>query len=83
LSAEGARNSKPLASNTFRWENRTSATQTWAELQTYLTEKWLERKQYSATTAKKWRFKEAALQAQEAAAAEEEGEMQAILFAML
>jgi hypothetical protein len=34
------------------WENRTSATQTWAALQTYFTEKWLERKQYSATTAK-------------------------------
>ena len=34
------------------WENRTSAMQTWAELQTYFTEKWLERKQYSAITAK-------------------------------
>jgi hypothetical protein len=43
----------------------------------------LERKQYSATTAKQSRFKEAALQAQEAAAAEEEGETQAMLFAML
>ena len=64
------------------WKNRTSATQTWAELQTYFTEKWLERKQYSATT-KQSRFKEAALQAQEAAAAEEEGETQAMLFAML
>jgi hypothetical protein len=60
------------------WENRTSATQTWTELQTYFTEKWLERKQYSATTAKQSPFKEAALQAQEAAAAEEEGETQAI-----
>jgi hypothetical protein len=65
------------------WENRTSATQTWTELQTYFTEKWLERKQYSATTAKQSRLKEAALQAQEAAAAEEEGETQAMLFAML
>jgi len=65
------------------WENKTSATQTWAALQTYFTEKWLERKQNSATTAKQSRFKEAALQAQEAAAAEEEGEMQAMLFAML
>ena len=27
------------------WENRTSATQTWTELQTYFTEKWLEQKQ--------------------------------------
>ena len=65
------------------WENRTSATQTWAALQTYFTEKWLERKQYSATMAKQSQFKEAALQAQEAAAAEEEGKMQAMLFAML
>lgn len=65
------------------WENKTSAAQTWAALQAYFTEKWLERKQYSATTAKQSRFKEAALQAQEAAAAEEEGETQAMLFAML
>ena len=40
-------------------------------------------KQYSATTAKQSRFKEAALLAQETAAAEEEGESQAMLFAML
>jgi hypothetical protein len=52
------------------WENRTSATQTWAALQTYFTEKWLERKQYSSTTAKQSQFKEAALQTQETAAAE-------------
>ena len=65
------------------WENKLAADQTWAALQTYFTEKWLERKQYSATTAKQSRFKEAALQAQEAAAAEEEGETQAMLFAML
>ena len=57
--------------------------QTWTALQTYFTEKWLERKQYSATTAKQSRFKEAALLAQETAAAEEEGELQAMLFAML
>jgi len=65
------------------WENKPAADQTWAALQAYFTEKWLERKQYSATTAKQSRFKEAALQAQEAAAAEEEGETQAMLFAML
>jgi len=65
------------------WENRTSATQTWAALQTYFTETWLERKQYSSTTAKQSRFKEAALHAQETAAAEEEGKTQAMLFAML
>jgi hypothetical protein len=65
------------------WENKTMAQQTWAALQMYFTDKWLERKQYSATTAKQSRFKEAALLAQETAAAEEEGESQAMLFAML
>jgi len=40
-------------------------------------------KQYSTTTAKQSRFKEAALLTQETAAAEEEGESQAMLFAML
>jgi hypothetical protein len=65
------------------WENKTPAAQTWAALQAYFTEKWLERKQYSATTAKQSRFKEAALLAQETAAAEEEGETQALLFTML
>ena len=69
--------------NMVAWENRTSTMQTWTELQTYFTEKWLEQKQYSATMAKQSHFKEAALQAQEAAAAEEEGETQAMLFAML
>jgi hypothetical protein len=34
------------------WENKPPAVQTWAKLQTYFTKKWLERKQYSATTAK-------------------------------
>ena len=65
------------------WENKPPAAQTWAALQAYFTEKWLERKQYSATTAKQSRFKEAALLAQETAAAEEEGETQALLFTML
>jgi hypothetical protein len=65
------------------WENKTPAQQTWANLQTYFTDKWLERKQYLATTAKQSRFKEAALLAQETKAAEEEGESQALLFAMM
>jgi hypothetical protein len=34
------------------WENRGAMAQTWAALQTYFTEKWLKRKQNSATTAK-------------------------------
>jgi hypothetical protein len=58
------------------WKNKTVAQQTWAALQTYFTDKWLEWKQYSMTTAKQSRFKEAALLAQETAAAEEEGELQ-------
>ncbi len=65
------------------WENKTAAQQTWAELQTYFTKKWLERKQYSATMAKQSRFKEAALLPQETTAAEDKGELQAMLFAML
>ena len=65
------------------WENRTPATQTWADLQSYFTKKWLERKQYSATTAKQSRFKEAALQAQESAAAKEEGKTQVMLLARI
>ncbi len=56
------------------WENRTTEQQTRAALQVYFTDKWLERKQYSATTAKQSRFKEAVLLAKETAAAEEEGE---------
>jgi hypothetical protein len=43
------------------WENRGAMAQTWAALQTYFTEKWLEQKQYSATTAKQSQFKEAVL----------------------
>ena len=35
------------------WENKTVVQQTWAALQTYFTDKWLERKQHSATKAKK------------------------------
>jgi hypothetical protein len=34
------------------WENMPAAQQTWAELQTYFTKKWLECKQYSAMMAK-------------------------------
>ena len=56
------------------WENKTPAQQTLQNLQDYFTEKWLERHQYSQTTAKHSRFKDAALAAQETAAAEEEGE---------
>jgi hypothetical protein len=65
------------------WENRPAADQTWANLQAYFTEKWLERRQYSAAMAKQLRFKEAALAAQEQAAATEEGETQAMMFALL
>jgi hypothetical protein len=54
------------------WENKPAAQQTWAALQAFFTKKWLERKQYSAMTAKQSRFKEVALLAQETAAAKEE-----------
>jgi len=65
------------------WEKKMAATQTWVELQTYFINKWLERKQYLATTAKQSRFREGALLAQETVAAEEEGKSQAMLFTML
>ncbi len=45
------------------WENQPTADQTWEHLQTYFKEKWLERCQYLATTAKQLCFKEAALAA--------------------
>ena len=65
------------------WENKPAVDQTWTNLQTYFTEKWLERRQYSAAMAKQSQFKEAALAAQEQAAATEEGETQAMMFALL
>ena len=65
------------------WENKTPAQQTWQNLQDYLTEKWLECHQYSQATAKHSQFKDAALAAQETAAAEEEGEMSVMMFALL
>jgi hypothetical protein len=65
------------------WENKPTVDQTWVNLQAYFTEKWLERRQYSAATAKQSRFKEAALAAQEQVAATEEGETQAMMFALL
>ncbi len=64
------------------WENKRAIDQTWPNLQTYFTKMWLERKQYLATIAKQSHFKEAAL-FWETAATEEEGETQAMLFAML
>ncbi len=65
------------------WENRGAMAQMWAALQTYFTERWLERKQFLATTAKQFQFKEAALLTQATAAAEEEGKTQMLLFAIL
>jgi hypothetical protein len=65
------------------WENKPAAPQTWQALQDYFTKKWLERRQYSQVTAKHSRFKDAALAAQELAAAEEEGETRAMMFALL
>jgi hypothetical protein len=65
------------------WENKPTANQTWDNLQTYFTEKWLKRHQYLAATAKQSCFKEAVLAAQEQASAEEEGETQAMMFTLL
>ena len=65
------------------WENKTPAQQTWQALQDYFMEKWLERRQNLQAMAKQSRFKDAALAAQETAAAEEEGETSAMMFALL
>ncbi len=65
------------------WENKPAANQTWQVLQDYFTEKWLERRQYSRAMAKHSRFKDAALPAHEQVAAEEEGEVSAMMFALL
>jgi hypothetical protein len=65
------------------WENKPAAQQTWQALQNYFMEKWLERCQYSQATAKHLRFKDAALAAQEQAAAAEEGETTAMMFTLL
>ncbi len=65
------------------WEYKIAAQQTWQNLQDYFTEKWLEQRQYSQATAKHLRFKDAALTAQELAAAEEEGKTTAMMFTLL
>jgi hypothetical protein len=65
------------------WENKTTAQQTWLNLQDYFTEKWLEQRQYLQATAKHSRFKDAALTAQELAVAEEEGKTSTMMFTLL
>jgi hypothetical protein len=65
------------------WANKTAAQQTWQNLQDYFTEKWLEQKQYLQATTKYVRFKDAALAAQELAAAEEEGKTTPMIFTLL
>ncbi len=52
-------------------------------LQDYFTEKWLEQRQYLQATAQHLHFKDAALAAQELAAAEEEGKTTTMMFALL
>jgi hypothetical protein len=65
------------------WENKPATQQTWQALQDYFMEKWLERRQYSQTTAKHLWFKDAVLATQEQAVAEEEGKTTAMMFALL
>ncbi len=65
------------------WENKIAAQQIWQNLQDYFTEKWLEHIQYSQTTLKHSCCKDAALTAQELAAAEEEGEATEMMFTLL
>jgi hypothetical protein len=65
------------------WENKAAAQQTWQNLQDYFTEKLLEQRQYLQATANHSRIKDAALAAQELAAAEEEGKTTAMMFTLL
>ncbi len=65
------------------WENKTAVKQTWQNLQDHFMEKWLEQKQYLQTITKHSQFKDAALAAQELAAAEEEGKTTAMMFTLL
>ncbi len=65
------------------WENKTPVQQTWQNFQDYFTEKWLEQRQYLQATTKQLQFKDAALAAQELAAAEEEGKTTAMMFTLL
>jgi hypothetical protein len=65
------------------WENKPAVQQTWHNLQDYFTEKWLEHWQYLQAIAKYSRFKDAALAAQEYAAAEEEGKTMVLMFTHL
>ncbi len=65
------------------WENKTPTQQTWQNLQDYFAKKWLEQRQYSQAIVKQSRFKDAALAAQELAAAEEEGKTTAMMIALL
>jgi hypothetical protein len=64
-------------------KNRPAANQTWNDLQRYFIETWLKQCQYLVAMAKQSQLKEVVLVAQEQAAAEEEGEMQAMMFALL
>ncbi len=66
-----------------KWENKTAVQQTWQNLQDYFMEKWLEQRQYSQATSKHLQFKDAALAAQEMAAAKEEGKTTVMMFAVL
>jgi hypothetical protein len=65
------------------WKNKTAPQQTWQNLHDYFTEKWLEQRLYLQETTKLSRFKDAALTAQELAAAEEEGKTTVMMFALL
>jgi hypothetical protein len=65
------------------WENKTTVQETWQNLQDYFTEIWLEQRQNLQAIAKHLCFKDAALAAQELAAAEEEGKTTAMMFTLL
>ncbi len=65
------------------WENKTTAQQTWQNLQDYFMENWLDQRQYSQATAKHLHFKDAALAAQELAAADEKDKTTVMMSTLL
>ena len=57
------------------WENKTAALKTWDNIKTYFTQQWQEQQAYNKMTAKQSAFKEAAMLAKEAEAAEQQAQI--------
>ena len=58
-----------------KWENKTAALKTWDNIKAYFTQQWQEQQAYNKMTAKQSAFKEAAMLAKEAEAAEQQAQI--------